>query len=298
MKLSVGPIQYFWDRDTVMQFYASLEQAPVDVVYLGETVCSKRRALNIADWLEIGVRLADTGKEVVLSTMVLVEAASELSYMRRIVENGRFRVEANDMAAINMLAGHAPFVVGPQINTYNGETLQLFAELGAYRWVPPLELSHTAIAALQARRPPDMQTEIFGYGRLPLAFSARCFTARAHSLPKDSCQFCCQEYPDGLELDTREGEQFLVLNGIQVQSGSKVNLMREIPELRDLNIDVLRLSPQSQNMNSVITSFRDAIDGHIDLNKAAALDAEESGGACNGYWHGLPGMDWLAGIEQ
>lgn len=299
MKLSVGPIQYFWDRDAVMQFYNSLVKAPVDIVYLGETVCSKRRALNLSDWLDIATQLADAGKEVVLSTLVLVEAASELSYMRRLVDNGRYRVEANDMAAVNMLAGRVPFVIGPQINTYNGETLQLFADLGAYRWVPPLELSRTAIASLQAQRPSGMQTEVFGYGRLPLAFSARCFTARAHSLPKDSCQFRCKDYPDGMELETREGEQFLVLNGIQVQSGSKVNLVREIPELRNLNIDILRLSPQSRNMDTVLRSFRGVIDGQIDLGQAAAaLGAGESETDCNGYWHGLPGMDWLAEIDQ
>ncbi|MHB8453739.1 MAG: U32 family peptidase [Acidiferrobacterales bacterium] len=295
MKLSIGPIQYFWDRNSVMQFYAAIAQSPVDIVYLGETVCAKRRALNLGDWLDIGAHLAKAGKEVVLSTLVLVEAASELSYMRRIVENGRYRVEANDMAAVNMLAGYAPFMVGPHINVYNSETLRLFADLGAYRWAPPLELGREAVAALQAHRPAGIETEVLAYGRLPLAFSARCFTARANSLPKDSCQFRCGDYPDGMQLDTREGQPFLVLNGIQVQSGSTANLVREIDELRKLDVDVLRISPQSSNMGNVITWFRGAIDGKVDIEKAAvALGADTQAKACNGYWYGLPGMDWLA----
>ncbi len=295
MKLSIGPIQYFWDRNSVMQFYDAIAQSPVDIVYLGETVCAKRRALNLGDWLEIGARLTEAGKEVVLSTLVLVEAASELSYMRRIVENGRYRVEANDMAAVNMLAGYAPFVVGPHINVYNSETLRLFADLGVYRWAPPLELGCEAVAALQAHRPAGIETEVFAYGRLPLAFSARCFTARANSLPKDSCQFRCGDYPEGMELDTREGQPFLALNGIQVQSGSTANLVREIDELRKLDIDVLRLSPRISNMDIVVTWFRGAIDGKVDIDKAvAALGADTPAMACNGFWYGLPGMNWLA----
>ncbi len=295
MKLSIGPIQYFWDRNSVMHFYAGIAQSPVDIVYLGETVCAKRRALNLGDWLEIGARLTEAGKEVVLSTLVLVEAASDLSYMRRIIDNGRYRIEANDMAAVNVLAGYAPFVVGTHINAYNCETLRLFADLGAYRWVPPLELGREAVETLQAHRPAGIETEIFAYGRLPLAFSARCFTARANGLPKDSCQFCCGDYPDGMELETREGQPFLVLNGIQVQSGSAVNLIREVEELRKLEVDVLRLSPQSRNMEDVVNWFRGAIDGNVNIDKAAAaLGDDAAAGTCNGYWHGLPGMDWLA----
>jgi hypothetical protein len=50
----------------------------------------------------------------------------------------------------------------------------------------------------QAARPAGMETEVFAYGRLPLAFSARCFTARHFNLQKDDCQFKCIEFPDGL----------------------------------------------------------------------------------------------------
>ena len=62
MKLSLGPIQHFWDRDRVFDFYARMAEAPVDIVYLGETVCSKRRALRLPDWLTITARLANAGK--------------------------------------------------------------------------------------------------------------------------------------------------------------------------------------------------------------------------------------------
>lgn len=293
MKLALGPVLYLWNRDTLLDFYASAAEWPVDIIYLGETVCSKRRPLRSQDWLDLAARLTDAGKEVVLSTLALVEAASELGAMRRIAENGRYQVEANDMAAVNMLADCTAFVAGPHINIYNAETLRLLADVGARRWVMPVELGQSTLAALQAERPVGMETEVYAFGKLPLAFSARCFTARAHDLPKDACEFRCGDYPDGMPLSTREDHAFLTLNGIQTQSAGTSNLIAELPALRALNVDVLRLSPQSQHMDKVVNAFRQAMDGALSPQAAQhVLDDYLPTRACNGYWYGLPGMDW------
>lgn len=294
MKLSLGPIQYFWPRDQVFDFYEHVAAAPVDIVYLGETVCSKRRALRLTDWLDIAARLAAAGKEAVLSTLTLVEAESEVSYMRTIIENGRYPVEANDMAAVNMLEEAAPFVIGPHVNVYNARALDLMARAGARRWVMPPELDRETLAALQSARPPGLETEVLVFGRLPLSFSARCFTARAHNLPKDDCGFRCADYPEGMPLQTREGQSFLRLNGIQVQSGEIYNLAGEIGELRTLGVEVLRLSPKPQGMFEIIDAFRRVADGQLESSTVAAMLAPHQGaGFCDGYWHGAPGMQRL-----
>ena len=291
MRLSIGPILYFWPRETVLTFYQRLANAPVDVVYLGEVVCSKRRALKLEDWLGIAEHLRGAGKEVVLSTLALVEAESELGMMRRIAENGRFRVEANDMAAVNMLDGRAEFVAGPHLNTYNHETLALLHSVGARRWVMPVELNRDALAALQQKRPADMETEVFAFGRLPLAFSARCFTARAHNLGKDECGFRCADDPDGMLLSTREHQAFLVLNGIQTQSARTYNLLPHLAELDALKVDVVRLSPQAQGMFEIIELFRAVLAGRLDAQEAEAkLRPYLPNGACDGYWFGQAGM--------
>jgi collagenase-like PrtC family protease len=295
MKLSLGPILYYWERERILDFYAQVAGWPVDIVYLGEVVCSKRRTLRFEDWLAVADRLTRAGKEVVLSTLALVEAESELAVMRRIASNGRHSVEANDAAALNMLsaAGGTSFVAGSYLNIYNGETLDLLYQLGARRWVLPVELSREMLAALQARRAPGMETEVLVFGRLPLALSARCFTARAHRLPKDECEFRCRDYPDGLALATRDGNGFLTLNGIQTQSGSSCNLAGALPELAELDVEVLRLSPQSQGMCEVVELFRAAMNGVLTPEAAETrLLAYLPDAVCNGYWHGQPGMVW------
>lgn len=316
VKLSLGPLLYLWDRDSVLTFYNEIATTPVDIIYLGETVCSKRRTLKLDDWIELGEMLTEKGKEVVLTSLALTESEAELGVLKRICENGKFRVEANDMATVNLLSGVAGsgiadsgiedsggkstgaknFIVGPHLNIYNNETLKLMAEAGASRWVMPVELGRNMLTAIQGQKPAGMETEVFVYGRLPLAFSARCYTARAYDLPKDQCGFCCVEHPDGLMLKTREEQPFLVLNGIQTQSAAICNLIKQIPELMALKVDVLRLSPQSQNMSQIIHAFREGIEqGQYEGSMLDDLAADDGIQYCDGYWYGEAGMEQLDG---
>ena len=291
-KLSLGPILYYWGREQVLGFYERIAQSPVDIVYLGETVCSKRRVMRTDDWLELAAMLTQAGKEVVLSSLTLLEANSELGALRKICNNAHYMVEANDMAAVQIMSGKRPFVTGPAVNIYNSASLSVLARAGLKRWTLPVELSKESLSALHQNRPQGVATEVFVYGRLPLAYSARCFTARAHNLPKDDCQFRCLDYPDGLMLRTREDNSFLVLNGIQTQSASTHNLVQALDELVALEIDVLRISPQSKGTEQVIEIFHNRLLGDITSDDAEnELQKYMLSGECNGYWHGQPGMD-------
>jgi O2-independent ubiquinone biosynthesis protein UbiV len=291
MKLSLGPLQYFWPRARVLSFYEAAAGWPVDIVYLGEVVCPKRRELRLEDWLAIGAGLERAGKEVVLSSLTLLEAGSELGALRRLCRNGQLAVEANDMAAVGILAGAGlPFVGGPTLNIYNPRTLDVLARQGMRRWVLPFELGRATAAELIAAAPGDCPCEVFAWGRLPLAWSARCYTARAENLPKDRCELACLADPDGRLMRTREDEPFLVLNGIQTQSALTQDLAPWYGELADAGVGVLRLSPQSTGMAEVVARF-DAL-----RREPAGEDALEAGaalapvGTCAGYWRGEAGM--------
>ena len=291
-RLTLGPLLYYWPRDRVHEFYEQAADSPVDTVHLGEAVCGKRHEVRFEDWLAIGRKLADSGKEVVLSTCELIESEADLRVMRRVTGNGLFMVEANDLGAVNLLAGKGDFVAGPYLNMYSRLSMDFYRRQGAVRWVAPIELGAGGIGEILRDYAEEIETEVFAYGRIPLAISARCFTARYNNESKDECGFRCIEHADGMLLSTQDDQPFLTLNGLQTQSAQVHNLADSIEQLRALGIDRLRISPQSAGTFDVIRLFDEVAAGALAGDEALKrMQQWAPYGHCNGYWHGRPGLE-------
>lgn len=292
MKLSLGPILWFWSKQTVFDFYANAAAWPVDTVYLGETVCSRRRELKLADWLEIASVLKDSGKQVVLSTQTLIESEADLRALRKICSQQEYLVEANDQSALQLATqNNLPFVTGPSMNIYNSATLKLLAKQGLKGWNLPVELGRDTLRQLIAELKEDgldLAAEVFAWGFLPLAWSSRCFTARHYNLPKDNCEFRCLQHPDGMELRSRESQELFRLNGTSTLSGARYDLMREVPDMEQMGVSTVRLSPEHQGMGEVVRRFDQARRGEVPATDPLQLVEAPP---CNGYWYGKPGMD-------
>ncbi|WHF37817.1 U32 family peptidase [Aeromonas salmonicida] len=286
MQFSLGPLLFYWPKADTQAFYDAAAQSRADIIYLGETVCSKRRELKADDWIALAHQVASTGKQVVLSTLALISAPSELKEVKRLVDNGDLLVEANDLGTVQ-LASEAglPFVCGPAINAYNADVLRMLLKQGMTRWVMPVELSRDWLVQLSqdlgaARQ--QFEVEVFAYGHLPLAYSARCFTARSLDKPKDNCELACIHYPTGRLASSREGQKVFNLNGIQTQSGYCYNLGNELGGMADL-VDVVRLSPEGLDTLEMLARFKANQQGQAPLPLQQERD-------CNGYWRQIPGM--------
>ncbi|WP_105602055.1 U32 family peptidase [Cronobacter sakazakii] len=288
MKYALGPVLYYWPKATLESFYEAAAQSSADVIYLGEAVCSKRRETKAADWLALARTLAASGKQVVISTLALVQAPSELTELKRYIDNGEFLIEANDFGAVGLAAERKlPFVAGHALNCYNAVTLRLLLKDGMTRWCMPVELSRDWLVnlldqcdALGIRH--QFEVEVLSYGHLPLAYSARCFTARSEDRPKDECETCCIKYPNGRSMRSQENSQVFVLNGIQTMSGYVYNLGNELSSMAGL-VDMVRLSPMGPETLEMLDAFRANENGTAPLPLAAHSD-------CNGYWRRLAGM--------
>jgi collagenase-like PrtC family protease len=287
--LTLGPLLYHWPADEWRDFYFRVaDEAPVDSVCLGEIVCPKRAPITMPHYEAVIARLGAAGKEVVLSTPALIIDDRDLALLRGALAMNDFLVEANDVAAIGLLSGR-PHAVGPYINTYNTATLKRLAASGAVRVTLPVELPAESIALLAGLGAPDIEIQVFG--RWPLAVSARCYHARAYGRSKDACLYACGEDPDGLPVDTLDGQRFLAVNGVQTLSSSYGCLIRELRGLRESGVRRFRLSPQHVDMVAVARLYRDALDDRLAAEEAWKAAERLAGGILlsNGFVHGREG---------
>ncbi len=294
-RLTLGPLLFHWPAAQRRDFYARIaDEAPVDCIYLGEVVCSKRLAWYEKDLPEIAARLRRAGKQVVFSTPALITETREAKAIEALAAQcaAEDLIEINDLAAVPLLGGRK-FISGPLINVFNEATRDVLVRLGAVRVNAPIELSQTALATLAAGNPTG-ETEVFAFGRQPLAISQRCYHARAHDLHKDDCQFVCERDTDGLAAAELDGRPLLAINGTQTLSHGYFVLLDELDDLRAAGVSHFRLSPQALDMVAVAELYRAALDHAVSTDEALARLQEWIAPIplINGYLHGRPGMEW------
>lgn len=291
-KLALGPILFHWSAQQKLDFYARIaDEAPVDTVYLGEVICSKRAPFFEAHYPEVIERLERGGKRVVLSSLSDVTLKRERNMMAGLCETESHDIEVNNTAGLLHISGRA-HRIGPWMNVYNEPTMCYLAGHGATHFALPVELPQDVVARLAATAADvGAGVEVQVFGRASLALSARCYHARAHGHTKDNCQFVCEQDPDGMPLQTIARQDFLVINGIQTLSHSYVSLLGEIEDLQAMGIGHLRLVPHPLDMVAVTETFADRIASRIDASEAEArlVALKIPAPFSNGFWHGIAG---------
>ncbi|MFD0982444.1 ubiquinone anaerobic biosynthesis protein UbiV [Tropicimonas aquimaris] len=292
-RLTIGPIQYFWSEERKLDFYARIaDEAPVDTVYLGEVICSKRQPFFDQHIDVVAERLTRAGKSVVLCGLAEVMLKRERKACADLVQQGEFEIEINNAAGLFHLESGRHHRIGPFMNVYNAETMAHMVARGATHVTVPVELPAASVELMAAEAGKlGVGLEVQVFGRAGLATSARCYHARAFGRTKDNCQFVCGDHADGLPLDTRNGESFLRVNGIQTLSHSYVNLAGEVPAMAEMGVSDLRLMPQDTDMVAVAKVFDALRHGAIGAAEADARFGEIAMEApfSNGFWHGEAG---------
>ena len=289
MRLTLGPVLFNWAPEAWRDFHFRIaDEAPVDRVIIGEVVCSKRSPFFADHLPAVAERLAAAGKEVVFASLALVTLERERRAIAELAADGTVLMEANDVSALRMLSGK-PHLIGPFVNVYNEATAQWLGARGAQSICLPPELPGTSIAAITAGG--GVPVEVFAFGRMPLAISARCYHARVHGLHKDNCRFVCDQDPDGMSVETLDHEPFLAVNGLQTLSHRCASLIEDIPALCGVGAASLRLSPQHCDMVAVARVFREVSDGRMEAGAGRETLAVLFPVApfSNGFLHGRAG---------
>ena len=291
-ELTLGPVPFHWSPEKMRDFYACIaDEAPVDTVYLGEVICSKRAPFFEAEIPETAERLERGGKRVVLSSLAEVMLARERKATAGLAGMDGAEIEINNAAGLYS-RGARPHRIGPFMNAYNEDTIAWMARNGATHVCLPAEMPAEAVkVAAQAAGSLGVGVEFQVFGRAPLAVSARCYHARSHGRTKDNCQFVCENDPDGMPLRTTDDRPILRINGIQTQSESYVDLLPETGRLTACGVSHLRLVPQVVDMVAVADIFRCALNRALDVAEAEV----RLRGLCegtrfsNGFYHGQAG---------
>jgi len=269
MKLTLGPNLFNWQPDVWRDFYFRIaDEASVDTVAVGEVVCSKRMPFFDEHFPAVIERLTSAGKQVLVSSLALITLERERRRTEELVLDEGFIVEVNDITCMTHLAGRS-HAVGPFVNVYNEGTALWLATQDARSICLPPELPLNSVAAI-AGAVPQVDVEVFAFGRAPLAISARCYHARLHKLSKDNCRFVRAADMDGLPVSTLDDERFLVMNGVQILAHMCTNLIADTDDLARAGVASLRLSPLHCDMVEVARCFRDVLDGRISTHEGSA----------------------------
>ena len=293
--LSLAAPSHHRPRAETFAFYEAVARSPVAVVYLGETVCAKRGAMRIKDWMAIAANLSAAGKQVVIAGKGAIDSSAELRMIERVAARYPYLVEVNDLGAAAMLPPGRGFVAGALLNVFNRGALRALADLGAQRWVAPVEMDRAVLKCLLGALPAGMETEVPVYGRVTLSHSARCHSAAIQLRTRGNCERCCTAYPEGQQLSGLDARQMMVINGPQTLSWPILNLVTEVADLRGLGVSLLRIDPPAgADALHIIDTFARVLDGGLAPAEAnAGLAARAPAGFFNGYWFGRPGFEYV-----
>ncbi len=296
-KLILGPLFFNWSPEKRRDFYFRIaDEAPVDEVYLGEVVCSKREPFFEPFLEEVISRLQKAKKEIIFSSLAMITLPRERAALEEKAKNA-FLIEANDVAAIQLLKGK-PFVIGPYITILNEGALGYLAAQGAKRIVFAAELTGKAMSSMSAQFP-KMETEAQIFGKQPLAIAMRCAHARAYGRDKDHCRKVCSLDEDGLMVQTLDKEDLWAVSGTQTLSAGTLVLAEEVHELQAAKITHFRLSPQDMDMVQVSRLYRDLLDQKTtpEALRAALKDMDKNMNFINGFYHGKEGRFFLRALK-
>lgn len=268
MPVSLAPVRFSWSAKQLQRFYDQAKDWPVDIVYLGETLCAKRRVLNWDDWFAIGRDLVAAGKEVVLSSNSLQDSSMSISEMQHLCNDNDFVLEVADTGYLQLLQmRHKPHIVGHTINVGTQAKLERFAEQGMLRWVMPREDSTAGLIqnlrlSKAYERPKQYQIEATVYGLFPLNASIIC-SRDLSFVPKRDCHVDCDV-----------GALTRIYRDQSIVDEASFDLRKDMLRIAAWGADVFRVVTTREDMGEILASVKRASEQIAGEDLEAVMEQE------------------------
>jgi len=263
MEIAIGPLPTNWGKEKILDYYRKVAAHPgINRAYVGEIACTKRDILDPRLFTEIQDLLKGAGKEVILSTHVLPTNEGDVNKSRALMEEAH-QIEVNNVGIFNVWLKEfreKPLTLGPYFNVYNPQSAKFLLKYKIRRIVFPVDISVNTMEKMCEEV--DVPFEVVTYGNFPIAFSWRCYTARAFGKLRRDCGFKCYEVKN-LPHATLEGEPLFMINGPAVYNAKTYCLVSYLKGFQEMGVASIRIETIPENVVEVADIFKALIEREI-----------------------------------
>lgn len=253
-----------------------------DAIYCGTSSLSLRTRAEMDDsdlvkTIEYAHKL---GKRVHVAINIFAwdESYEEIKKQAKILNDLKVDgIIVADGGVVDIIKEVAPDVdihISTQANTVSLHSANFWYKNGAKRIILARELNKEQIKYMIQNKPKDLEIEMFAHGAICFGYSGRCFLSdflacRSANLG-DCAQSCRWAYNVYVEEKNNPGNLMPVdddKNGTYIFSSKDLCLIKEIPEIMEMELDSLKIEGRLKTeyyLATVINAYRTAIDDYFE----------------------------------
>ena len=253
-----------------------------DAIYCGTSSLSlrTRAEMNDSDLVKTIEYAHKIGKRVHVAINIFAwdESYEEIKKQAKILNDLKVDgIIVADGGVVDVVKEVAPDVdihISTQANTVSLHSANFWYKNGAKRIILARELNKEQIKYMIENKPKDLEIEMFAHGAICFGYSGRCFLSdflacRSANLG-DCAQSCRWAYNVYVEEKNNPGNIMPVdddKNGTYIFSSKDLCLIKEIPEIMEMELDSLKIEGRLKTeyyLATVINAYRTAIDDYFE----------------------------------
>ena len=253
-----------------------------DAIYCGTSSLSlrTRAEMNDSDLVKTIEYAHKIGKRVHVAINIFAwdkyyeEIKKQAKILNDLKVDGIIVADGGVVDVVKEVAPDVDIHISTQANTVSFHSANFWYKNGAKRIILARELNKEQIKYMIKNKPKDLEIEMFAHGAICFGYSGRCFLSdflacRSANLG-DCAQSCRWAYNVYVEEKNNPGNLMPVdddKNGTYIFSSKDLCLIKEIPEIMEMELDSLKIEGRLKTeyyLATVINAYRTAIDDYFE----------------------------------